>query len=196
MPHKRRRQYLTLLCEQIPDAPGRAFMRKLYHDYGRLMYRIANKCCSDRFAQEDIVQVTLLKLMEKNALLQTLEEKALVAYVSVSVRNTAYSYLRKQAKEQEIFVPLEEGVQSLNTASVEETMDLWETKGILAKIWRTLSAEERFLLEGRYILQYTDRELSEGLDCKPGSVRMKLTRVRRKVLKALREQERKGDGKP
>ena len=153
MPHKRRRQHLTLLCEQIPDAPGRAFMRNRYHDYGRQMYRIANKCCSDRFAQEAIVQAPLLKLMEKNALLQTLEEKALVAYISVSVRNTAYSYLRKRAKEQESVVPLEEGVRAPNTASVEEKVDLWEPKGNLAKIWRALSAEERFLLEGRCILQ-------------------------------------------
>lgn len=185
-----------LAYEQTIDVTGRNFILKLYNNYGRLMYFIVNKYCSDPFAQEDIVQDTLLKLIEKNTRLRELEEKALAAYISMSVRNTAYSYLRKRAKEREMFISLDEALSypSLETAPVEETITMLEIQGNLAQVWQELSAEDRFLLEGRYILQYTDRELSESLGCKPGSVRMKLTRVRRKVLKGLKKWARKGDG--
>ena len=43
------------------------------------------------------------------------------------------------------------------------------------------------MLEGKYFLGYDDRQLSELLSCAPGSIRMKLTRVRRKVLCSMQE---------
>lgn len=188
---------MAYINEQTANGSERTFMLKLYDDYGRLMYFIAKKCCSDPFAREEIVQDTLLKLIEKSARLRNLEEKALAAYISVSVRNTAYSHLRRRAKEQELFVPWNEAIPflSLETPSIEETLTTLEVKGDFMEAWTDLSAEEQFLLEGRYILRYTDRELSENLGCKPDSIRMKLTRVRRKVLKKMKERDREGDDK-
>lgn len=51
-----------------------------------------------------------------------------------------------------------------------------------------LSAEDRALLEGKYILGDSDEMLARTLHCKPSSIRMKLTRARRRALKLL-EQE-------
>lgn len=43
------------------------------------------------------------------------------------------------------------------------------------------------VLEGRYFLGLTDEELAQLFGCKPGSVRVKLTRARRNALKIMLE---------
>ena len=54
---------------------------------------------------------------------------------------------------------------------------------------KQLSEEERILLDGRYLLGLSDEEVAEMVRCKPSSVRMKLTRVRRKVFAMMKQRE-------
>lgn len=44
-------------------------------------------------------------------------------------------------------------------------------------------------MEGKYILGYTDAELADMLGCKKSSVRMKLTRARRRAFQLMTEEE-------
>ena len=62
---------------------------------------------------------------------------------------------------------------------------LVEDKERLYRIWDQLTQEEQLLLSGKYILEYSDAELAGQLGCGPASVRMKLTRVRRKARKLM-----------
>lgn len=57
-------------------------------------------------------------------------------------------------------------------------------------VWAHLTEEEQTLLEGKYIIGYTDAELAGQLQCKVSSIRMKLTRARRRAISLLNEQER------
>lgn len=43
------------------------------------------------------------------------------------------------------------------------------------------------VLEGRYFLELSDDELARQFGCKPGSIRVKLTRARRNALKIMLE---------
>lgn len=178
---------LALIYKEVQESHDRAFMLTLYNEYQRLMYYIANKCCTDPYDCEEIVQDTVLKLINKVAVLRSLEENALAAYVSVAVRNTAFTLLRRQARERKMFVSWSEDMNYIPSPglSIEEGMILLEKKTSLLEIWELLSPEDRFLLEGRYILRYTDSELAEGLGCKASSMRMKLTRARRKALQLM-----------
>ena len=45
----------------------------------------------------------------------------------------------------------------------------------------------KILLEGKYILGLSDEELAAEFDCSPNSIRMKLTRARRQVIKLVKE---------
>ena len=56
-------------------------------------------------------------------------------------------------------------------------------------IWPKLGEEDRLLLEGKYLLEYSSAELGERLGCQSASVRMKLTRARRRALKWMTEGE-------
>ena len=52
----------------------------------------------------------------------------------------------------------------------------------MANIWGKLDERSRFALEARYILEKTDEEIAESLDIASSSVRMVLTRARRKAF--------------
>ena len=48
--------------------------------------------------------------------------------------------------------------------------------------------EDKILLEQKYILRWKDAEIAEPLQIKPESVRMRLTRAKRNLMKELRQQ--------
>ena len=75
----------------------------------------------------------------------------------------------------------------------DELMIAMENRERLYEIWGQLPEEDLILLEGKYILRCSDSELAEQLHCKPNSIRMKLTRVRRKVFGMMNSGG--GDGK-
>ena len=73
--------------------------------------------------------------------------------------------------------------------SLDDLLSLAGYRDLLKKIWPLLSEEERFLLEGKYVLGYKDNELAIKAGCKASSIRMKLTRARRHALTIIVEQE-------
>lgn len=68
-------------------------------------------------------------------------------------------------------------------------MDLSGYRVLLSKIWPRLPEDDRVLLEGKYILGYSDQELAEEIGCQANSIRVKLTRARRRALAIIQEQE-------
>ena len=78
---------------------------------------------------------------------------------------------------------------------IEETLILKEKTASMLEIWDLLPEEDLFLLEGRYILQYSDNELAEMIGCKASNLRMKLSRVRRKALMLMIERDGGDDNK-
>ena len=78
---------------------------------------------------------------------------------------------------------------AVEARSLDEQVSLSELKARLSALWPRFSEEEQILLEGKYILGYTDQELALQVECKPASIRMKLTRARRRALQILTEGE-------
>lgn len=70
-------------------------------------------------------------------------------------------------------------------------MEADELREQLAAVLEEISNDDRVLLEGKYILQYSDETLAMVLNCKVSSIRMKLTRARRRALKLIKTE---GDG--
>ena len=116
------------------------FITGIYYEYERLMFATARRYIDDRTEQEDVVQESLKKLIEKQERLAGLAQAAQAGYVATTVRNTAISILREKTK-------------------------------------------------GKYILAQSDKELAADFKCKPDSIRMKLTRARRKLLDIMKRSE-------
>ena len=161
------------------------FIIQIYEKYDRLMLFTAKKYLMDIQECEDAVQESLLKLMSRIELLRTLEEPVLTSYVVTTVRNTAINILRRQKRDAQNITSFTESV--IEPDSIIDIIMDREAKRSLREAIDELEPNERLLLEGKYFLGYDDRQLSELLSCAPGSIRMKLTRVRRKVLYSMQE---------
>ena len=166
------------------------FMEQLYLDFERLMYHTANKYASDPKRCEDIVQDCIAKFIERVELLRGLSRPALASYIVITVRNTAINYIKKDTNE----ATKQENLSNITEThtpplAVEDYVIQKENLSRFRCIWKTLDAETKQLLEGRYILGYNDEQLAKTYGCKPDSIRMKLTRARRKALNALRKED-------
>lgn len=178
------------VIEEIEDRGDQAFMLWLYQEFSPLICSTARKYVPGREKYEDIIQEALLRLIEKVSVLRSMERYTLVYYVSVTVKNTALNYLRKQKAIDKHCVPWGgsgDGIAA-GAPDLEEAIMLKELANRLRGIWGRLTEEERCLLEGKYLLEQNDRELARQLNCQPGSVRMKLTRARRRARQLMTEE--------
>lgn len=167
------------------------FMTQLYKDHERLMYHVAKQYTADLFEAEEIIQNALVGLLQKEETLQRLNPYARASYIATTVKNSAINYRRKSERKQRRQVPLEtasEAEDAMQTSAADAALLLGEGKDELLRAYEHLSEEERYLLSGKYVLQLSDEELSQALSCQPNSIRMKLTRVRRKLLAALQKE--------
>lgn len=169
-----------------------AFMTELYKKHERLMFFVAKQYAADTFEAEEIMQNALVRLLQKEETLQGLNTYAKVNYIVTTVRHTAINYRKKRDREQQRQISLQtvpEEEEVLQLPPVDMVLILGEWKRELLEAYEGLSEDEQYLLSGKYTLSLSDEELAQQLQCKPSSIRMKLTRVRRKLMAEL---EREG----
>lgn len=184
---------MAILPPAYPDElDDRAFMEQLYLDFERLMFSKVKSFVSNPADQEDLIQECLINLMKKIETIRKMPRCVLSGYIVITIRNTAIDYLRRQARKAEE-ASLEKWAEESDFEPEDETLPLddfmiqGELREQFAALWPRLPEEDHILLEGKYILGLTDAELAQTLGCKVSSVRMKLTRARRKALKLLQD---------
>lgn len=181
-----------MITKEEKNISGHLFMEGLYQNYHRLMYHIAQKWIDSPTEQQDVVQDSLVKLIEKEGLLRTLKKESLVSYIAYVVRNTAIKQMEQKTKLKKLLIGLDISElyeQSVNRPSLEEIIMRKEWCRAFWQVWTMLPTREKQLLEGKYIFGETDKELAEQLGYKTASVRMALTRARRTMLAKLKEIE-------
>ena len=185
---------IAFIAAAVDDPDDRAFMERFYLEHERLMYATVRKWLDDSEAAKDIVQESVLRLIPKISFLRQQERCVNASYVVSTVRNTTINYLRRRSRAEGRCASLEEGEEpAVPQVSLDELVLLTEQRERLARVWVRLTEEEQLLLEGKYILGYEDGELAGMLGCKKDSVRMKLTRARRRALRLMLEE---GGGQP
>ena len=179
---------LGLLSTLPEEASDSEYIVWLYDTYHRLMFATAAKYLSNPSDREDAVQDSLCALVKNAKAVRGLNQKVLPSYLVSTVRNTAINILRAQ-QGQPLSLDDEEVGEALAPITPEDSFRILNNKEQLALLWQEFSPTDRFLLEGKYILGYSDYELSRRLGCKEESIRMKLTRVRRRALHILMREE-------
>lgn len=184
---------MLIFTTMINDVDDRAFMQEVYQQNERLMYAIALKYASNTQDCEDIVHDTVEKLCKNIAKIKELPNSALRAYVVYAVRNTAINFRKHQST-------INRHIQQLSgddsnseydqpESIIERIEDLQEKRTRLTKVWMQLTDAEQELLYRKYVLEQTTEELAGIFQCSRDSIRMRLSRVRRKSLRLM-----KGDG--
>lgn len=178
---------LPICILAIRDDDDRAYMTRLFVKYQRLMYRTIYDILGDKWATEDVLQTTLLRLIDHLDTLRRLEPEGLAGYIAAACRHTAYNAVRDSGRHP--WLPLDGGPEVPDERQEVEDRVLRRLElDALAQVWPRLDENTRWLLEARYILDYSDGELARELGVKPDSVRMALTRARRKARRLMESQ--------
>ena len=142
------------------DQKEREFMEELYRKYERLMYATVRRYISDSMEQEEIVQESLKKLIEKRRVLCNLDCAAQAGYIVVAIRNTSFSYLRKRNRERSKIISLEtlneEGMRHIILAEEEQLFYEEEIEKLKEKEIKVYAAH----LEGKTF--YDEEDYREG----------------------------------
>ena len=183
---------MVAMVYSMEDQPSdREFMDQMYMEFERLMFFTARQYTSKAEIAEDIVQESLVRLYEKVRTMKPMKHVVLAAYIRATVRNTAINVLRKMNRERDYAADAETDAfaQADQEWVLNTMMDLSGYRVLLSKIWPRLPEDDRVLLEGKYILGYSDQELAEEIGCQANSIRVKLTRARRRALAIIQKQE-------
>ena len=166
----------------------REFIEHIFHEYKRLMYAVAVQYNDNPADCQDIIQDSILRLMDKIYLLRGFSDPVVAAYVVATTRNVAINYGRRRSS----FAEQESGLDELGSVTPAIAPSIDEqviSREEYLRMWSALSEEDRVLLEGTYILGLKDGEIAQILHCKPDSVRMKRTRARRRALEWMKKEE-------
>ena len=173
---------LPLIIMAIEDEDDKAFMTWLYLQYRRLIYSEVRKIVGNTDEVEDLLQSVVEKLIEKLPLLRGMEQSRLVNYIISTAKNTAYNSLR--GKEQEILWGDQEGLAD-PAPMPEDHILAQEDLYRLARVWLDLDKKTQYLLNAKYVLKKSGKEIASDLNMPPDNVRMALVRAKRKARQAM-----------
>ena len=152
---------LPICILTIQDEDDRAYMSRLFVQYHRLMYQCTYEVLDDKWATEDAVQTTLLRLIDRIDVVRQLDESKLPGYIAAACRHTAYNVLRHNRRHPQ--VPLEDAPEASSAPDMDELLSRRVELNALARVWPRLDEDTRWLLEARYILDYSDSELAREM---------------------------------
>ncbi len=178
------------------DMDDEQYILWIYREFKTLMFYTAKQFIQEQATCEDIIQDSIVRLIEKVDTLRGKEMYLLAGYIVSTVRNAAINYLKHSDRNSQFLTDIEEEDWDdipAKEPSMDDMLIAKERASLLSEVLERLPPEDRLLLEGKYILGYSNEMLSQQAGCKPDSIRMKLTRARRNALLLLRQMEKEGE---
>jgi RNA polymerase sigma-70 factor (ECF subfamily) len=181
---------LQLLTETKFETLNPTIQKEIYREYYDLVYSSILFMVKDHASTEDIIQVSFLKLINK--IPQFEDPSKLVSWIRVVVRNTVFTFLRKNKKnvpevnsESYIFENMEttKGIES-----IENDVELKIMTEAISRCLIDLKPEHKALIELRWKKELSYREIAEQIESTEEAVKYKLYRAREALKKRfLRE---------
>lgn len=177
---------LLLLSSANFGALDASLQRAVYHEYYTMVYRVIMYMVQDHGAAEDIIQETFLKVVKHNPVVEN--EGQLKAWIKAVVRNTTYSYLKKNKKNRnemdiDIFSK-NEGIEfSSDKEAIEVEIELKAMSEGIGTYLNDLKPENRILMEMRWKQDLSYKEIAAELGCTEQTVKYKLHRAREAIKK-------------
>ncbi|MFC5648739.1 RNA polymerase sigma factor [Paenibacillus solisilvae] len=177
---------LLLLSSANFGALDSSLQRAVYHEYYTMVYRVIMYMVQDHGATEDIIQETFLKVVKHIPVVEN--EGQLKAWIKAVVRNTTYSYLKKNKKKRnemdlDIFSK-NEGIEfSSDKEAIEVEIELKAMSEGIGTYLNDLKPENRILMEMRWKQDLSYKEIAAELGCTEQTVKYKLHRAREAIKK-------------
>lgn len=162
---------------------------EFYTKHKMLLYAEAWKYLTTKEDVEDIVCETFARLIAYMDKFRTLLPFERVQYAKAVVRNLSYIHLKRSTfftmvpfEDVDVYLTVEENQLPESIAFKHLRLDA------IRKIWAQMPVDDRLLLEQKYILGWSDKDLADRLGIKTPSVRMALTRAKRRIVALMKEQ--------
>lgn len=162
-----------------PQSFGTDDVEQIIRQFSNTVYRLAFAKTGSRTDADDVFQEVFVRYVRKRPVFESAEHaKAWFLRVTVNCANSLLSspFRRRSA-------PLEEGLSETAAQTGEET----DLKQAIAR----LPASYREVIHLFYYEDYSCAQIARGLRRRESTVRMQLTRARRMLLQALKEDIRK-----
>ena len=92
------------------DENSKFKFEKIYYKYRDVLFGLSLKLLSNRADAEDVLQETFIKIAKNIKIIKNIDNKETASYLTVILKNTAYDFLRKKSKYNEINI---EGVKEI-----------------------------------------------------------------------------------
>jgi len=179
--------FLPSVILAIENEDDRELIAGLYLQINRMMFKEALAIVDNGWQAEDIIHNSLVKVINKIEVLKKLEYPQQVRYIITTVKNESKNYIRDNLKELPVSIHEISEVPAADEKEVERYIIEKMTFEQFADCWEELEPKHRELLEKYYFLAMTTEELAKEYGVKQESVRMKLTRARRELLRVYEE---------
>lgn len=183
---------ITFIMTEVEEITDQQFMIELYETQKERMVKIVRKYVFEDDYVEDVVQESVARLCRNVDTLKQLERCKLEAYIVYTVRHASYSHNSRMKREKERLIYDEDDrlLRLLRTGErfVEDELVHMEKIAKIRSILRRLPANEQDIIIRKYYLKQGDFEIAEAHGLKADSIRMKLTRIRRKFFEMMKEE--------
>lgn len=178
---------LMLAMAQMAQSSAYPFMNDLFSRYQGLMFHAARRYLGTYLASlEDVVEDSLLSLLEHEPQLMAMEEGALKRYIVAVVRSKAMDVFRQKQRMEAFFqdAPQELVEQVPAATDVEQVVMTREMLRFVQQALRSMPEKEAAAFRLKVGENYSDEAIARSLQISVASVRKYVSRVRERLRAA------------
>ena len=124
--------------------------------------------------------------MKHIATLRSLDAKARTTYINLSVRNTAYNYLKKRQRLSDFVIGDGDIINNIpDQTNLEQQIILNEEINTVREALQKLPEKDQVILRMKYALELPDSEIAKHVGLSTNSIPKYVCRAREKLKKIL-----------
>lgn len=176
------------------NAEDQAFFDIFYRDYIGLLLYFANQITESPANRDDLVQDVLERLIKQVPSLRNIidEPGKLIYYIKSTTQSAFIDRYRSSRNDNCDFYPPELLDAIIEDRLAAQRMPIHDSYWDVQLLKQNLPEKEWRLLEGKYIIGYSNAELGELYGYSEDSVRMALHRVKKKARAILFDGNQEG----
>lgn len=163
-------------------------LQRLYQLYEQPMYHIAYAILHHVEQSEDAVSDAFLKVIKNLNRIAEVDSPQTRQFMIQIIRNTAINQYRKNAKDAQRLVGMDDSILQIpnETNEVEQFLHNTEQKEITEQLLQGLSETDREILLLRCESELSFREIAQRLSMKEGTVRKRFERAKKASMETRR----------
>lgn len=161
------------------------FIEWFYERYKHFVFKEASKYFDNLSDIEDLTQEVWVSVCCRGTQLCLYSTKQQMSYLAVVVKNKAISMFRKHHDTVSL-----ESIYNVSCSDLDGIVEQIDRKIMIEafrNLWVNIPGEDRELIERKYMMSESDEEIASSIGIQKNSVRMALSRARKKIAHLLRE---------